>query len=121
MPPGADVVVDQPDRRALERSRRAAAVAGVELIESDAAHESDADLARRLDDLKVERIRVIDVPIGDELRRAANRANVHLADSPVVAVGRVELLHYVREQAVSTTLHRFGNLPPAHRAAAAPA
>ena len=109
------------DRRALERSRRAAAVAGVELIESDAAHESDADLARRLDDLKVERIRVIDVPIGDELRRAANRANVHLADSPVVAVGRVELLHYVREQAVSTTLHRFGNLPPAHRAAAAPA
>ncbi len=109
------------DPRAVELTRRAAATAGVPLIESDAAHEPDAELAARLASLNIERVRVVGVPIGDELRHAANAANVHLADAPVVSVGRIELLHFVREQAVSTTLHRFGNLPPTHRAAAAPA
>jgi RHH-type proline utilization regulon transcriptional repressor/proline dehydrogenase/delta 1-pyrroline-5-carboxylate dehydrogenase len=35
---------------------------------------------------------------------------VHVDDRPPVASGRVELLRYVREQSVSRTLHRFGNL-----------
>ena len=46
----------------------------------------------------------------DELRVAANDAGVHLADDPVTAEGRIELLHYVREQAVSRTTHRYGNV-----------
>jgi len=37
-------------------------------------------------------------------------ANVHLAADPVTRDGRVELQHYVREQAVSSTRHRYGNL-----------
>ena len=44
------------------------------------------------------------------LRKAANRAGIHLADGPVTANGRVELLHYHKEQTISRTLHRFGNL-----------
>ena len=31
-------------------------------------------------------------------------------DRPVVRCGRIELVRYVREQSVTTTLHRFGNL-----------
>ena len=41
---------------------------------------------------------------------AANQAGIHLADGPVTANGRVELLNYLKEQAISRTLHRFGNL-----------
>ena len=48
--------------------------------------------------------------VDDEIRRAANAAGVHLAADPVTNSGRIELLHYLREQAVSRTLHRFGNL-----------
>lgn len=35
--------------------------------------------------------------------------DVTIIDAPVVGTGRVELLWYLREKAVSTTTHRFGN------------
>jgi len=44
------------------------------------------------------------------VRAAAAAAGVHLADDPVVAHGRVELLRYLREQSVCTDYHRYGNL-----------
>ncbi|MEZ5341073.1 MAG: proline dehydrogenase family protein [Acidimicrobiales bacterium] len=45
-----------------------------------------------------------------DLCRAAIDAGVYLATMPVVGSGRLELLNYLREQAVSRTLHRFGNV-----------
>ena len=57
----------------------------------------------------IERVRVIGSVPGD-LRVATNAAGVHLADDPVTTNGRIELLHYLREQAISRTLHRYGNL-----------
>ncbi|MBL6924546.1 MAG: hypothetical protein ISR42_04045 [Acidimicrobiia bacterium] len=48
--------------------------------------------------------------IGDEVRLAAIAAEVDLIDEPVTASGRLELRWFLREQAVSRTLHRFGNL-----------
>ena len=96
----------------LELARRAAAVAGVSVIESDAEHEGDEALASRLPNLGVSRVRLVGVTAGTGLRRAAITAHVHLADQPVVASGRVELLHLVREQSVSITRHRFGNPLP---------
>ena len=44
------------------------------------------------------------------MRRAAAARGLHLADAPVLAVGRVELLHYLREQSLSVDYHRYGNL-----------
>ena len=44
------------------------------------------------------------------LRRLAAERLFHIADDPVTTEGRVELLHYVREQSISRTLHRFGNV-----------
>jgi RHH-type transcriptional regulator, proline utilization regulon repressor / proline dehydrogenase / delta 1-pyrroline-5-carboxylate dehydrogenase len=35
----------------------------------------------------------------------------HIADEPVLARGRFELLHYVSEQSVSIEHHRYGNIP----------
>jgi RHH-type proline utilization regulon transcriptional repressor/proline dehydrogenase/delta 1-pyrroline-5-carboxylate dehydrogenase len=47
-----------------------------------------------------------------EVRRAAHEANVFIADAPVLAEGRIELLWYLREQSVSFDYHRYGNLGP---------
>jgi RHH-type proline utilization regulon transcriptional repressor/proline dehydrogenase/delta 1-pyrroline-5-carboxylate dehydrogenase len=44
------------------------------------------------------------------LRAAATESGAWLADEPVIAEGRVELLWYLREQSVSYDYHRYGNL-----------
>jgi RHH-type proline utilization regulon transcriptional repressor/proline dehydrogenase/delta 1-pyrroline-5-carboxylate dehydrogenase len=44
------------------------------------------------------------------VRAAAAEAFVYLADTPVLAEGRVELLWYLREQSISDDYHRYGNL-----------
>ena len=94
----------------VSRIRAAAAVAGMRLLESDHRRESQEAFAERLASFGVERVRVVgERPIA-EVRVAANVAGIHLETAPVTGVGRVELLHFVREQAVSRTLHRFGNL-----------
>jgi RHH-type proline utilization regulon transcriptional repressor/proline dehydrogenase/delta 1-pyrroline-5-carboxylate dehydrogenase len=61
-------------------------------------------------DLAVDRLRV---PHGasDDVLRAAHDAGVTVDDQPITGDGRVELVRWLREQAISRTLHRFGNLP----------
>ena len=60
-------------------------------------------------DLAVDRLRV---PHGasDEVLRAAHAAGVVVDDQPLTGDGRVELLRWLREQAISRTTHRFGNV-----------
>lgn len=94
----------------LELVRKAAEIAGARLVESDASVENEADFISRIPHMQVDLIRVLGEAASVELHRAANAANVFLADGPVLPSGRIELLHYVREQAMSRTLHRFGNL-----------
>jgi RHH-type proline utilization regulon transcriptional repressor/proline dehydrogenase/delta 1-pyrroline-5-carboxylate dehydrogenase len=55
------------------------------------------------------RVRVIGV--SEEFRRANGKGSVTLSmyDHEVTESGRIELLPYFREQAVSITAHRFGN------------
>jgi len=60
----------------------------------------------------VERIRALG-PLESELLHAAEAALLHVARAPVLLTGRIELLHYVREQSVSQRYHRYGNLAPA--------
>jgi len=96
--------------RNLDLVRKAALVCGVELIESDASVESNEVLAARLSELGIIRMRVLGTDVSDQVRLAAHAAGVHIADVPVTGSGRLELPHYLREQAVSRTLHRFGNL-----------
>ncbi|MFP5323033.1 MAG: aldehyde dehydrogenase family protein, partial [Acidimicrobiia bacterium] len=93
----------------VERVRHAASTCGVPLVESRHHDEDDETFATRLPELGVERVRVVGA-VGDVVRRAAADAWVHLADDPVTADGGVELRTYLREQSVTRTLHRFGNL-----------
>jgi RHH-type proline utilization regulon transcriptional repressor/proline dehydrogenase/delta 1-pyrroline-5-carboxylate dehydrogenase len=57
----------------------------------------------------VERVRGL-VPVSSAARAAANGTGVAVIDAPVLANGRLELRWYLREQAVSRVLHRYGSL-----------
>lgn len=96
-------------RSELSRARAAARQCGVPTTISVVADEDDAAFAARLGELGAERVRVIG-EVSDVVRVSAARENIHIADVPVTSNGRLELLHYLREQSVSRTLHRFGNL-----------
>jgi RHH-type proline utilization regulon transcriptional repressor/proline dehydrogenase/delta 1-pyrroline-5-carboxylate dehydrogenase len=82
--------------------------AQIEFIE-----ESDADLAASITAGHVERVRfAASARVPCDLRVVAAEAGVHLADRPVLAEGRIELLWYFREQSLSHSYHRYGNLGP---------
>ncbi|HRF01272.1 MAG TPA: proline dehydrogenase family protein [Pirellulaceae bacterium] len=71
--------------------------------------ESDAALAERLSGRRDGTLRLL----GDaepETLAAARRANLSVLDGPAYANGRLELTRYLREQAISRTMHRYGNL-----------
>jgi RHH-type proline utilization regulon transcriptional repressor/proline dehydrogenase/delta 1-pyrroline-5-carboxylate dehydrogenase len=69
--------------------------------------EDSAAVAARVG--KYERVRNIG-GVEPALRSAAEEAGVHLASEPVLHAGRIEILHYVREQSVSALTHRYGSL-----------
>ncbi len=100
--PGADPLE-------VERVAAGALRCGTEIVRSDTATESAEAFVRRIAHLGVDRIRVVG-GLEPGVVAAANAAGIHVASQPVVGDGRVELLHLLREQAVSRTLHRFGNL-----------
>jgi RHH-type proline utilization regulon transcriptional repressor/proline dehydrogenase/delta 1-pyrroline-5-carboxylate dehydrogenase len=80
--------------------------AAIEFIE-----ESDNELAEAITQRETDRVRYASasrVPL--VVRRAAAESQVFIADAPVLAEGRVELLWYVQEQSVSFDYHRYGNL-----------
>ena len=71
--------------------------------------EDEAALAKRLNAQQHGGLRLIG-KTSEPLLRAANEANLPVHDAPVLANGRLELLHYLREQAISETRHRHGVL-----------
>ena len=48
--------------------------------------------------------------VPDAIRKAVIGHYVHIADTPVIPIGRIELLWYVQEQSVCVDYHRYGNL-----------
>lgn len=77
--------------------------------------EDEAVLSRRLAAGEAhDRLRIIG-SCSQALRRAAHAAGVAVIDAPPLVNGRLELRYYLREQAVSQTVHRYGNLIAKHR------
>ncbi len=92
----------------LARLRVAADITGVELVESPAASESDDEFLATVE--PGDRVRLLgDHPHG--VLRQLTARGVWFDTTPPSAHGRVELLRWVREQAISRTLHRHGRLP----------
>lgn len=71
--------------------------------------ESETQFLERLQRGTLRRVRLLKTPPASWYAVAATSA-CHLATSPVLASGRFELLHYLREVAISYDYHRYGNL-----------
>ncbi len=97
------------DPAALRRVRSAASTCGVRTLISTVEAEDAETFAARIGSLGADRIRHLGV-VDPVVRDAAANAGIHIADDAVTAEGRIELQHYLREQAISTTLHRHGNV-----------
>lgn len=99
------------DRRAIER---AADTAGVRLLvggdEIADDHERRCAWIQHLGREGVQRVRYVGCEPTRQEFSAANALGIHLVTDPVTPSGKLEFGHLVREQAISVTLHRFGNL-----------
>jgi RHH-type proline utilization regulon transcriptional repressor/proline dehydrogenase/delta 1-pyrroline-5-carboxylate dehydrogenase len=71
--------------------------------------ETEAQFLVRVAAGKMERIRLIEAPSQALLEAAAESATYIVHDN-VLANGRLELLHYLREVSISWDYHRYGNL-----------
>ncbi len=72
-------------------------------------HQSEKDVAERIPKLRRIRYAAPD-RVSPEVLSAAARTGFYVSRTPVLMEGRVELLQYLREQAVSVEYHRYGNL-----------
>ncbi len=95
----------------LGRVLHAAATVGVPVSLSRYDDEPDeAFVARVAEGAVTGRVRVVGRCAGLRVAAAAQVGAVTVLDRPVLASGRRELLTVLREQAVSTTRHRFGHV-----------
>lgn len=113
---GVILRVDSADETSITRARLAATVTGTALTVSLRAEETDEDFITRLPELarSAEFLRTVSPP-NTEILRAAHKLGLNWIDGPVLACGRVELTRWLREQTVSETRHRYGQLRDAAR------
>jgi len=94
----------------IDLLRAASALTGVPLEISVRSDESEAALGNRMKRSTGEiRLRVL-APATDELLSLALAAGVTVDTAPVTGSGRLELTHWIKEQAISRTMHRYGRL-----------
>ena len=105
------IVAAAPGTTAIEIDilRAAAQTTGVTL-EVSPADDTDGTRITRLTGRGVTRLRALGT-VSETVARACHTANIAIDDAPVTANGRVELPHWLREQAISRTLHRHGRVP----------
>lgn len=71
--------------------------------------ETEDQIINKIKEGQINRIRLLDKP-SDQLQYALARAAVSVIKGPVLANGRIELVHYLREMSISRDYHRYGNL-----------
>ncbi len=72
-------------------------------------HETNEAFAQRATEGKMKRVRLIQLP-PDPVQKALAQTACHLNVGAVMANGRLELLHLLREMSISRDYHRYGNL-----------
>jgi RHH-type proline utilization regulon transcriptional repressor/proline dehydrogenase/delta 1-pyrroline-5-carboxylate dehydrogenase len=95
--------------RAVGATPTVSAAAPHLLADPSGSVEDDDAFVARLAGLRFGRVRYVGVA-SPALRAVATETEVDVVDEPVVTSGRLEMRWYLREQAISRTLHRFGNL-----------
>jgi RHH-type proline utilization regulon transcriptional repressor/proline dehydrogenase/delta 1-pyrroline-5-carboxylate dehydrogenase len=101
----------QDDGFPLDVLRAAAAVTGVALGVSSTSDETDIEFAQRLAAAKVrtDRVRVL-CEISWDACRILHDADIAIDRSDPVSNSKIEIQRWVKEQAISRTLHRHGRL-----------
>jgi RHH-type proline utilization regulon transcriptional repressor/proline dehydrogenase/delta 1-pyrroline-5-carboxylate dehydrogenase len=99
-------VAPETSTEARDLLQLAARTAGVAV---DITDEPDDALARRIAVSGADRLRVL-APTSDAVRRACHGAGITVDDTAITSNGRVELPRWLREQAISQTLHRHGRI-----------
>lgn len=79
-------------------------------IHPDIGFKYENDQSFMLNLSQYERIRTCSPDLPESVYRAAASAGIHIASAKPVVEGRVELLHYLREQSISYEYHRYGNI-----------
>ncbi|RFA19019.1 bifunctional proline dehydrogenase/L-glutamate gamma-semialdehyde dehydrogenase [Subtercola boreus] len=85
----------------------AAAAAGLPPI-AQLTVETDAEWLRRASTLPLQRVRLIGGSRSALAEATGGRPDLAVYDNPVTSAGRLELLPFLHEQAISITRHRFG-------------
>ncbi len=108
---GVILRLPEADATAEAIAKLAAETCGTRLEISRASDESDAAFAARISQLaeRAEFVRTV-CPPSDEILRAIHTADLNWINAPLSTIGRVELTRWLREQAVSETRHRYGNI-----------
>ncbi len=73
------------------------------------SEESEETFCQKVERNAFHRVRLVESP-SPHLKKAAATSATHLIDTPVLANGRYELLHYLQEVSISIDYHRYGNL-----------
>jgi len=116
--PRCGVIVRLPmrDRTSSALLASLSSLTDVPVICSCADQEDDATFASRLTTIATETgaeiFRSIDPngPPADEILRAVHNAGLNWIDAPLCASGRIELPRWLREQSITETRHRYGNI-----------
>jgi RHH-type proline utilization regulon transcriptional repressor/proline dehydrogenase/delta 1-pyrroline-5-carboxylate dehydrogenase len=108
---GVILRLPQADANAEAIAKLAAETCGARLEISRASEEDDATFAARIPSLaeRAEFVRTL-APPSDEILRAIHAADLNWIHAPISAIGRIELTRWLREQAISETRHRYGNI-----------
>ena len=76
---------------------------------SIADDESEESLIEKLRMQPTDRVRAL-TEVSDELLRACQELSIAIDTAPVTCEGMIELPHWVKEQSISQTMHRYGRL-----------
>ena len=76
---------------------------------ADCRQESDDQLSQRLAAMSVGSLRLLG-PYDIQLFSPKRIGNIPILSPGVLSNGRIELLSHLREQSISQTVHRYGNI-----------
>jgi len=108
---GVILRLEDEDEYVEQQAMLVAKTCGVPLEISNEVSEPEEDFIARIPELakRMDFLRTVE-KLGDKIIVAANNAGLNWINEPILANGRIELFRWLREQTVSQTLHRYGNM-----------
>lgn len=108
---GCHIIVSSPHGVATEWVQRLHDLTEHWAAQIEFIEQTDEQLIHSIEQGEINRLRYAAANrVPNSVRQAVIGRYVHIADEPVLAEGRIELLWYVQEQSLCSDYHRYGNL-----------